>query len=71
MNATLSTVKIHLNSVASTPKTKHMKLDIKDFYYGTTMKDFKYGHIPLYLIPDEIIKQHNSLNIAVNVEDYF
>ena len=53
---TQSTFKIHLNSVVSAPKEKRMNLDTKDFYYGTPMKDFGYGHILLELILDEFIK---------------
>jgi len=33
--ATLTTVKIHLNSVISIPGAEYLTLDIKDFYYGT------------------------------------
>ena len=69
--ATFSTFTIHLKSVVSTPKSKHMILDIKYFYYGTPMKDFEYGHMPLEIIPDEIIKQCNLLKIAVNEKAYF
>ena len=71
MPATLSTVKIHLNSVASTPKAKQMTLAIKDFYYGTPRKDFEYGHMALETIPDEIIKQHNLLKMCVNRKAFF
>ena len=53
---TLSTIEIHLNSVESTPKAKRTTLDIKDFYYRTPLTDFKYGHLPLELVPDEIKK---------------
>ena len=53
--ATLSTVKIHLNSVISTPKAKYMTMDIKDFYYRTPMDKYKYGFLPLDLILDEIV----------------
>ena len=48
-----------------------MTLDVNDFYYGIPMKDFEHGHIPLGLIPDEIIKQNNLPNIAVNGKAYF
>jgi len=34
--ATLTTVKIHLNSTISTPNARYMTLDIKDYYYGMT-----------------------------------
>ena len=53
--ATLSTVKIHLNSIISIPKAKYITMDIKDFYYGTPMNEYEYGFLPLDLIPDEIV----------------
>ena len=49
--ATLTTVKIHINSTISTPNARYMTLDIKDYYYGTPMDNFEYVQIPLVLIP--------------------
>ena len=68
---TLAKIKIHLNSVISTPEAKYITIDIKDFYYGTPMKIYEYWHLMLELIPDEIIKQYNLLRIAVNSKVYF
>lgn len=69
--AILTTVKIHLNSVISTLDTQYCTIDIKYFFYGTPMKDFEYGHLPLNLLPDEIIQQYNLLDIAQNDKVYF
>ena len=57
--ATLTTVKIHLNSVVSANEARYMTADIKDFYYGTPIDNYEYGHLPLELIPEEIIQQYN------------
>ena len=56
--ASLTTTKIHLNSVISTPTAKYMTADIKDFYYGTPLERFEYLRVPLTLVPDEIIDQY-------------
>ena len=55
--ATLSTVKLHLNSIISTPGAKYMTMDVRYFYYGTPMDTYEYGFLPLELIPDEIVQQ--------------
>lgn len=54
---TLTTVKVYLNSATSTKKARHMNADIKDFYCITPMQEYQYSHLPLDLIPDEIVKQ--------------
>ena len=50
-------VKVHLNSLFSTPGAKYVTMDIKDFYYGTPMLEFEYGYLPLEIVPEEIIKK--------------
>ena len=40
--ASLTTVKLHLNSTIFTPDTHYMSLNIKDYYYGIPIDDFKY-----------------------------
>ena len=64
--AGLSTVKIHLNSVISTPQARYLTLDIKDYYYSTVMSEFEYMRLPLDLIPPEIQQQYNLLQLARN-----
>ena len=53
----LTAVKMHLNSTMSTKEARHVTAEMKDFYYGTPMQEFEYGHLPLELIPQEIIEQ--------------
>jgi hypothetical protein len=58
-SASLVLVKTHLNSVVSTPGAKYATLDIKDYFYGTTMTTYEYVRLPMETIPQEIIQQYN------------
>ena len=61
--ASLTTTKIHLNSVVSNPTTKYMTADIKYFYYGPPLERFEYLRVPLMQVPDEIVVNNpNSIN---------
>ena len=55
--ASLTTLKLLLNSVISALNSRCMTMDIKNYYYGTPMARYEYMRIPMDLIPDEIIKQ--------------
>ena len=50
----LTTAKIHLNSVISTPNARYITADIKEFYYGTPLSRYEYIRARLYSIPKEI-----------------
>jgi hypothetical protein len=41
-----------------------MCLDINNFYLGTPMEAFEYMHIPIKLIPQEIIDKYNLLTLV-------
>jgi hypothetical protein len=41
-----------------------MCLDVNNFYLGTQMDSFEYMHIPIKLIPQEIIMQYNLLSLV-------
>lgn len=62
--ADLTTAKILLNSVVSTPNAKFIVLDLKDFYLNTEMKRYEYMRMPITLIPKEIIDQYNLLPLV-------
>ena len=62
--ATLTTVKTHLNSTMPTKEGKHMTEEIKYFYYGTSMQENEHGHLPVELIPQEIMTQCNLDKLA-------
>ena len=67
--AAITTAKIVLNDVVSTDNAKAACMDVKNFYLGTPMNDpseYEYMKIPLHLIPDEIIKQYNLLQLVHN-----
>jgi hypothetical protein len=56
--ADLSTVKLLLNSVISTPGARFATFDLKVFYLGTHMTRKEYMRIPLASIPQSIIDQY-------------
>ncbi len=56
--ADMSLVKIMLNSVISTKGAKFVMLDVKDFYLNIPMKRYKYMHIKITDIPEEIINEY-------------
>ena len=55
--ADITTTKLLLNSVVSTPDAKFMTLDVKNFYLNTPLKRYEYLRIPINLIPEEVIQQ--------------
>ena len=57
--ADLTLVKIHANSVISTPGARYMTLDVKNFYLNTPMERFEYVRIRIEDIPEEIINEYN------------
>ena len=62
--AGLTTTKCLLNSTISTPGVRFMTLDIKYFYYGTTMARYEYMKLALACIPDKIIEQYNLKTLS-------
>jgi hypothetical protein len=56
--ADLSTVKLLLNSLVSTPGARFATFDLKDFYLGTPTMRKEYMRIPLAAIPQSIIDQY-------------
>ena len=64
--ASLTTLGLLLNSAIYTLNSRFMTMDIKNYYYGTPMARYEYMHIPMDLIPDEVIKQYNLQKLSVN-----
>jgi hypothetical protein len=62
----LTTVKILLNSVVSTPGAKFMTNDIQDFYPYTPMNCYEYMRIPIKDIPTCIMDQYNLKALEQN-----
>ena len=68
--AALTTVKININSTISTPNSTYVSLDTKDYCYATPMENVENAQIPVKLIPQEIVDQHNLSSLAVNGKIY-
>ena len=64
--ASLTTVKVLLNSTISTKDARFLTLDIKDFYYGTDLLVYEYVRMGLKDIPQEIINQYQLTSLASN-----
>jgi hypothetical protein len=62
--ADLSTFKLLLNSVISTPGARFATFNLKYFYVGTPMARKEYMRIPLTSIPKSIIDQYALTNKA-------
>ncbi len=63
--ADLTLVKMHINCIFSTRIAQYMTLDVKNFYLITAMVKYKYVHIKIEDIPEEIIveyKLHNKVS---------
>ena len=64
--ASLSTTICLLKSTIPIPGAHYITLDIKNFYYNTSMGRYKYMKISLAILPEEIISQYNLLQLASN-----
>jgi hypothetical protein len=62
--ADLTTAKILLNIVLSTPGAKYMTGDLKDFYLNTPMERYEYMRLPIEVIPPISIIEHNLLPLV-------
>ena len=54
----LTTCKLHMNGVVSTPGARFAGGDVKDFYLNTPLKKRRYGKVRAKYIPEETIKKH-------------
>jgi hypothetical protein len=64
--ADITTAKILLNSVISTPGTRFLGIDIKGFYSGTIMTPYECMHISLQILSPAIMKQYNLTPLIHN-----
>jgi hypothetical protein len=62
----LSTVKVLLNSVISTPGARFATFDLKYFHFGTPMFQQEYMRISITSIPQSIIDQYHLLDLVHN-----
>jgi hypothetical protein len=64
--ASLTTIKVLLNSTISTPGARFSAFHIKNFYYGTPMSRYEYMKLHLSKFPDEIVAEYNLLSLATD-----
>ena len=57
--ATVTTAKCLFNSVISTPGSKCLIADIKNFYLNNDLPDPEYMKLQLHIIPQEIIDEYS------------
>ena len=57
--ASLLDAKLIINSVISTPGSRFISADIKDYFLCSDMDEYEYIRIPYKWIPEEIRKQYN------------
>ena len=60
----VTAVKVHLNSIISTPGARHLTIDIKNFYLGTPLERFEYMRIALQDIPTSVIAHYSLQTLA-------
>eukprot|EP00957_Ditylum_brightwellii_P122560 9346270-Ditylum_brightwellii.AAC.1 len=68
--ADMDVAKLMFNSIISTPNAKFCTIAIKNFYLNTPMQHYEYMHIPIKLIPEEIIQQYELRNKVSNGHVY-
>ena len=57
--AYLTTFKLHMNGVVSTPGARFAGGDVKHFYLHTPLKRNRYGKVRAKYIPEEKIRKHD------------
>jgi hypothetical protein len=62
----MTLIKVLLNSIISTEKSRCVILDVKDFYLNTPMKRIKSFWLKLNDIPEEIIIEYKLREIATD-----
>ena len=55
----LTTCKLHINGVVSTPGARFSGGDVKYFYLNTPLQRKRYGKVRAKYIPEETIRKHN------------
>jgi hypothetical protein len=71
--AELTTCKLFLNSIVSTPHARCVTGDLKDFYLQTAKmpeKDYAYMFVPIEVIPPDIIEKYNIHSLVKNGKVY-
>jgi hypothetical protein len=64
--ADITTIKILLNSIISTPDARGLSLDLKDFYLNNPLPGYEYMRIPVWAIPQVIMDNYNLWPLVHN-----
>jgi hypothetical protein len=62
--ADLLTIKLLINSMISTPRTRFVTMDIKNFYLCTPLMRYEYMQLKLSNMPEDVIVHYHLLDIA-------
>jgi hypothetical protein len=62
--ADITTFKIHVNDVLSTPGAHCLNLDVSNFYLNTPMPEPEFMKIPIRRIPDEVIQEYKLTDLV-------
>ena len=62
--ASFTTEKCVFNSVVSTPGARYLLADIKHFYLNNILPDPEFIHIPLKIIPQEIVDAYDLTSLV-------
>ena len=57
---------MHWNIVISTPGSKYLVVDVKNFYLKNIMANHEYYNISISLIPQEFIDEYNLMEKKIN-----
>ena len=57
---------MHWNIVISTPGSKYLVVDVKNFYLKNIMAKHEYYNISISLIPQEFIDEYNLMEKKIN-----
>jgi hypothetical protein len=60
------TVKLHLNSIISTKKTRYCTIDLKDLSLNTPMDQPEYMRMKICNLPPGFVKAYNLINLSTN-----
>jgi hypothetical protein len=58
--------KLVINSTISNPGTRHMFVDVKNYYLGTPLDIYEYMHLAIEILPQETVDQYALLGLVHN-----
>jgi hypothetical protein len=64
--ADITTFKISIKSTLSTKDAEMMMMDIKKYYLCTPLPTYEYMHLPISILPDNIVEKYHLTRRAVD-----